>query len=82
MSGTIKQSAFGHVDGTEILQTTMENENGVRVSTMTYGAAITEIAVPDRHGVIENVVCSFPNVEGYRANPQFSVLQSARLPAG
>lgn len=71
MSGTIKQSAFGHVNGTEILQTTMENENGVRVSTMTYGAAITEIAVPDRHGIIENVVCSFPNVEGYIANPQF-----------
>ncbi len=71
MRTAIRQSVFGYVNGCEILQTTMENANGARVSTMTYGAAITEISVPDRNGVIENVVCSFPNVDGYVANAQF-----------
>ena len=43
----------------------------MRVATCTYGATITEIAVADRAGVIENVVCGFNSVEGYVAQPQF-----------
>ena len=71
MAKQITQRTFGMVNGTEIIETVMENKQGMRVATCTYGATITEIAVADRAGVIENVVCGFNSVEGYVAQPQF-----------
>lgn len=67
----ISQINFGEVSGKTIVETTMRNGNGMTVSSCTYGATITKLLVPDRHGEFENIVCSFPSVEGYRNNPQF-----------
>lgn len=71
MERTITQNGFGQVNGQDVVQTVMQNRSGVRFASCTYGATITEIAVPNRAGVIENVVCSFGRVEDYLAQPQF-----------
>lgn len=67
----LKQTNFGWIGEQEILETTMVNSNGMRVSTCTYGATLTKLIVADRAGVLENIICSFPSVDGYRENAQF-----------
>lgn len=67
----ISQAGFGEIDGFEVIETVMQNANGMRFASCTYGATITEIAVPNREGLIENVVCSFNRVKDYKQNPHF-----------
>lgn len=67
----ITQASFGEIDGFEVIETVMQNASGMRFASCTYGATITEIAVPNREGLIENVVCSFNQVKDYKQNPQF-----------
>lgn len=43
---------------------TWKNKNSVQVQVITYGAIITSIKVPDQHGVIEDVVMGFDNMDG------------------
>jgi len=71
MARKIIQMPFGEAEGTAVIETVMQNKNGMRVASCTYGATITEISVPDRSGTIENIVCSFKQVEDYRKYPQF-----------
>lgn len=71
MERTITQKRFGQVNGQDVVQTVMQNRSGMRFASCTFGATITEIAVPNRDGLIENVVCSFGRVEDYVAQPQF-----------
>lgn len=68
---SITQTDFGEVNGQKIIETTMINRNGLRVSSCNYGATITKISTADRQGNFENIVCSFPSVDGYIANPQY-----------
>lgn len=67
----VKQINFGQLNGRNIIETTMININGMSVASCTYGATITALNVADYFGKIENIVCSFPTVEGYIKNPQF-----------
>lgn len=71
MERNITQNVFGQVNGQAVVQTVMQNGSGMRFASCTYGATITEIAVPNRDGVIENVVCSFGRVEDYLSQQQF-----------
>ena len=71
MERKITQNIFGQVKGHDVVHTVMQNGSGMRFASCTYGATITEIAVPNRAGLIENVVCSFERVEDYLAQPQF-----------
>lgn len=67
----ITQQHFGYAQSSEIIETTMCNRHGMQVSSCTYGATITKIMTANREGKLENIVCSFPTVEGYIENPQF-----------
>ena len=71
MARQISQTSFGEVDGTPVIETVMQNTSGMRLASCTYGAAITEISVPDRSGTIENVVCGFTRAEDYQKHPHF-----------
>ncbi|MHA6723984.1 aldose epimerase family protein [Sphingomonas sp. RS2018] len=44
---------------------TMTNDRGMRVGLISYGATVTELAVPDRHGRSRNVVLSLPEMPAY-----------------
>jgi aldose 1-epimerase len=47
------------------------NGNGMRVSLLNFGGIITEILVPDRSGVFENVVLGYKNLSDYEQNPNY-----------
>ncbi len=53
--------------GRPVGRVTLENQRGMRVSYIDYGATLTALEVPDRHGVRRNVVLSLPNLAAYEA---------------
>lgn len=70
----VQKSAFGKLDdGTEIEQYTLRNAKGAVAKIITYGATLTELWVPDKHGKNADIVLGFDNLQGYLAanNPYF-----------
>ena len=49
----------------------LTNGNGMSVSLLNFGGIITEILVPNRHGVLENIVIGYKNISDYEDNPNF-----------
>jgi aldose 1-epimerase len=70
---TITKESIGKtVDGTEVDQYTLCNAAGLRVTIMTYGATITSVYVPDRHGKLDNIVLSLDGLQDYlKGHPYF-----------
>ena len=66
-------ASFGMLPGkgaVEIL--TLRNDRGMAVSILTYGATVQSISVPDRNGVMDDVVLGFDSMPGYLGeNPYF-----------
>ena len=70
---TISSKVFGETpDGTAFLYT-LANKNGMEVGISNYGGIVTSIKVPDKNGVIADVVLGFDSLSGYlsSANPYF-----------
>jgi aldose 1-epimerase len=67
------RSAFGTMpDGTAVDLYTLTNAGGMVCKVITYGAAITELLVPDRAGKLGDVVLGFDNLAQYvRESPCF-----------
>lgn len=61
----IERSILGSFDGNKIYKYTMENRNKTRVSCISYGAALTEIIVPDKFNNFSNILLSFDDLESY-----------------
>ena len=62
----LDEREFGKLpDGTVVNLYTLRNAKGMSVKVMTYGAIITEINVPDRHGAMTNVVLGADNFDQY-----------------
>jgi aldose 1-epimerase len=53
---------------------TLQNDRGMTVKVLSYGGIITQVAVPDRQGRIQNVVLELPDLKAYEAKPNFSAL--------
>ena len=70
------KSEFGTTkNGDKVEQYTLKNTNGVTVNIITYGGRITSLKVPNKHGVLKNVVLGFNNIENYeKENPFFGAL--------
>jgi aldose 1-epimerase len=59
-------------DGTPVDVYTLTNAHGVTVKVLTYGAIITEVRVPDRHGTLGDIVLGYDSLADYvRSNPYF-----------
>lgn len=56
---------FGELSGQVIQEYTLTNRQGISLSAMTYGAAITSIRVPDKNGLIENIVLRYDTLDEY-----------------
>nr|WP_099160092.1 aldose epimerase family protein [Virgibacillus ndiopensis] len=50
---------------------TLTNDSGMEVSFLNYGGIITNIMVPDKNGLVENVVLGYKDYNDYRTNPNF-----------
>ena len=58
--------SYGIVDSQEVKQYTLTNPGGMVVKILNYGGYVTNIIVPDKAGVKEDVVLGFESLEGYR----------------
>jgi len=56
--------------GQVVTEYTLTNNNGLVVSVINYGCAITSLNVPDRDGVLGNIVLGFDQLEGYVSTNQ------------
>lgn len=72
----ISETPYGMTDNNKVKQFTLRNVSGMMVKVLNYGGTITDIIVPDRNGIFENVVLGFDNLEGYlqATNPYFGCL--------
>lgn len=73
---TASQEPFGELpDGRQVTLYTLSNANNMAVSIMNYGGVVTRIMVPDRDGIIGDVVLGYNNLEGYlKQSPYFGAL--------
>ena len=67
MKLTVKD--FGKFNGKTCLLYTMETPEGASVSVTDFAGAVTAIRVPDKKGVIDDVVPGFDDVKQYITNP-------------
>ncbi len=65
----IKEDTGFNNDGKEIIKYILENDNDVSVEIISQGCAITKFLSPDKNGVLENIVLSYPILEQYIDNP-------------
>lgn len=62
----IEKSYFDKMPtGEEVYAYTLRNTNGASVKILTLGGRINQINVPDKNGVLADVVCGFDNVASY-----------------
>lgn len=58
-------------DGVEVDLYTLTNDQGLEVSIITYGGAITSLKVPDRNGVLGDIVLGYETLDDYVGNPRY-----------
>jgi aldose 1-epimerase len=70
---SIEKTPYGKLpDGAEVDLYTLTNAHRLKVKIMTYGATITAVEVPDRHGRVANVTLCLDSLEDYlRGHPFF-----------
>ncbi|MEO7978271.1 aldose epimerase family protein [Flavobacterium sp.] len=75
-SVTIVKSEYGTTPkGEKIDSYKLKNQNGMEVDIITFGGIITDLKVPNKEGVSENVVIGFSSLEQYmKPNPYFGAL--------
>jgi aldose 1-epimerase len=69
----VQQAAFGRMpDGTQVDLYTLDNQHGMEVRVMTYGATLVSVKVPDRDGRLDHVTLHLDTLEDYlRGHPLF-----------
>src|SRR6266516_1667201 len=74
--GGMTRAPFGRLpDGTAVDLYTLSNASGMDVRTMSYGAFIVSIKVPDRAGRGDDVVLGFDGLDGYLgSHPYFGAI--------
>ncbi|HEU5459543.1 MAG TPA: aldose epimerase family protein [Pyrinomonadaceae bacterium] len=69
---SITRKHFGSMrDGVEVYLYTLTNDQGVEVSIITYGGAITSLKVPDRNGALGDIVLGYETLDDYVSNPRY-----------
>ncbi|MEP7352938.1 MAG: aldose epimerase family protein [Acidobacteriota bacterium] len=58
-------------DGASVELYTLANAKGAEARIITYGGIVVSLKVPDRLGVLGNVVAGFDNLEGYLTPPPY-----------
>jgi aldose 1-epimerase len=77
---TIVKQPFGSVDSVPVDLYTLTNSKGAEMKVMTYGGIVTSLKVPDKAGVMGDIVLGFNDVGGYtgpaylKANPYFGAI--------
>lgn len=64
----IRVEPFGRVGGKNVSLYTLKNASGAFVQITDYAGAIVRLEVPDKNGVLDNVVLGFQDVKNYVKN--------------
>jgi aldose 1-epimerase len=71
----ITNEYFGQAEGTDVDLYTMTNDQGMEVRVTTYGGIITHLRVPDRTGMLRDVVLGFDDLREYlQGHPHFGAI--------
>ncbi|MDT8719140.1 galactose mutarotase [Clostridium sp. 19966] len=62
---------LGNYNGDDVIEYTIENNNGIRVSVLNLGGVITGIFTPDKNGNFKNIVLGYKNIEDYFENEAY-----------
>ncbi len=65
MNSFISEKKTGSYEGKDVMEYTLRNAGGMQVSIINYGATITKIIAPDKHGNFQNLVIGFDDLESY-----------------
>lgn len=68
---SVVETKFGETNGKNVSAYTLKNKNGIEVTCLNYGCAITKMVTPDREGNYENIVLGFDQLEDYERNPAY-----------
>ncbi|MFZ6755798.1 aldose epimerase family protein [Undibacterium sp. Ji50W] len=69
---SLQQSVFGHLDDGQVIHLyTLRNRQGMLVKVTDFGAIITELHAPDRHGVLADVTLGFADLQPYTGESSF-----------
>jgi aldose 1-epimerase len=75
MSGSAQIACRDHgalADGRTVREYTLDNGAGLSLSAINLGGIVTALRVPDRHGVVGNIVLGFASLAVYETrNPHF-----------
>ncbi len=69
----VSQDTFGTIENPDtkkvdtVKRYTLENENGISIQIIEYGATITSLKVPSRDGKLSDIVLGYDDVSGYRS---------------
>lgn len=69
LSGLNPENFRGHVDGKATELYTLRNRNGMEVCITNFGGRIVSVLVPDKNGVMQDVVLGFDSLADYRNIP-------------
>ena len=69
----ITKKLFGELNGSEVYEYTLENKSGASVKILTLGGIIRAINVPDKNGILADVVCGYDDVNSYLSDLFHSV---------
>ncbi len=61
----ISTKNFGKISGAVIQEYTLTNSQGVSLSAITYGAAVTSIRTPDKNGLLQNIILGYTDLDEY-----------------
>ena len=68
----VRESTFGTLSsGQEVRSYHLENSKGAFAEVISYGAHLVKLCVPDRNGVLRDVVLGYDSPAGYEANHFF-----------
>src|SRR5436190_449018 len=74
-AAAVTTAPFGQLGDTPVELYTLTNKNGLVAKITTYGAAVTEMHVPDRTGRLADVVAGFETLDGYlKGAPYFGAI--------
>jgi aldose 1-epimerase len=66
-SGHVTREFFGALDADNRVEAiTLSNNSGAQVQVLTYGATIRSVRVPDRGGILDDVVLGYDTLQEYR----------------
>jgi aldose 1-epimerase len=74
-STSLNEKIWGREGDKTVFLYTLTNKNGMEVKISNFGGIITSVTVPDKNGIMENVVLGFDSLKSYLAgHPYFGSL--------